>query len=122
MEDIIISDTAIFAVNGGKKENESSSIVYRDVNGKLHTIDFEICAENFKMEHKNASKNCIGERKGDGYYFIFYTSGIKTKVVFEKAYVSNIFRYHFLTGARALRFRTLHNLISETRYITYDLS
>ncbi len=122
MEDIIIPDTAIFAVNRGKKENESSSIIYRDVGGKLHSIDFEICAINFKAENEASSGNCIGERKIDEYYFIFYTSGIKTKVVFKKRYVSNILHHHFLRGSRAFRFLTLYNIINETRYTTYDLS
>ncbi len=122
MEYIVISDADIVAVNRGRRENESSSIVYRSADGKRHSIDFEICAANFKTVHKNASENCIGERNGDEYYFIFYTSGIKTKVVFEKAYIGNLFRYHLFSGSRAFRFHTLHNLINETRYTTYDLS
>ena len=122
MEYIVIPDTAIRAVNRGKKENESSNIVYRDKEGNLHSIDFETCATNFKAEHQTSTGNCIGERKMDECYFVFYTSGIKTKVVFEKMHVGNIFRYHLLSGSKAFRLLALHNLISETRYTTYDLS
>ena len=122
MEYIVIPDTAIRAVNRGKQENEASSIVYRDENGELHSIDFDVCATNYKAEHESSSGNCIGERKIDEYYFVFYTSGIKTKIVFKKMYVGNLFRYHRLNGSKANRFLQLQKLISETRYTTYDLS
>ena len=122
MEYIVIPDTAIWAVNRGKQENEVSSIVYRDENGKLHSIDFDVCATNCKAEHESSSGNCIGERKMDKYCFVFYTSGIKTKIVFKKMHVSNLFRYHLLSGSKANRFLQLQKLIGETRYTTYDLS
>lgn len=122
MEYIVIPDTAIRAVSRGKQENESSNIVYRDEKGDLHFIDFDVCATNFKAEHEASSGNCIGERKMDEFYFIFYSSGIKTKIVFKKMHVGNLFRYHLLSGSKANRFRKLQKLISETRYTTYGLS
>ena len=122
MEYIVIPDTAIWAVNRGKQENESSNIIYRDKDGRGHSIDFDVCATNYKAEHESSSGNCIGERKMDKYYFVFYTSGIKTKIVFKKMHVSNLFRYHLLSGSKATRFLALQNLINETRYTTYDLS
>ena len=122
MEYIVIPDTAIRAVNRGKQENESSNIVYRDKEGKLHSIDFDVCAANFKTEHESSSGKCIGERKMDECYFVFYTSGIKTKIVFEKMYVGNIFQHHLLSGSKGFRFLALHNMINKTRYTTYDLS
>ena len=122
MEYIVIPDTAIQAINRGKQENESSNIVYRDEKGELHSIDFDVCATNYKAEHESSSGNCIGERKMDKYYFVFYTSGIKTKIVFKKMHVSNLFRYHLLSGSKAKRFLELQKLIEETRYTTYDLS
>ena len=122
MECILIPDTAIWAVNRGKQENEVSSIVYRDENGELHSIDFDVCATNYKAEHESSSGNCIGERKMDKYCFVFYTSGIKTKIVFKKMHVSNLFHYHLLSGSKANRFLALQNLIKETRYTTFNLS
>ena len=122
MEYIVIPDTAIWAVNRGKQENESSNIIYRDKSGRGHSIDFDVCATNFKAEHGTSSGNCIGERKMDKYCFVFYTSGIKTKIVFKKMHVSNLFRYHLLSGSKANRFLQLQKLIGETRYTTYDLS
>ena len=122
MEYIVIPDTAIWAVNRGKQENEVSSIVYRDENGELHSIDFDVCATNYKAEHESSSGNCIGERKMDKYCFVFYTSSIKTKIVFKKMHVSNLFRYHLLSGSKANRFLALQNLIKETRYTTFNLS
>ncbi len=122
MEFMVIPDTAIWAFNRGKQENESSNIIYRDKKGKFHSIDFDVCATNFKAECETSSDNCIGERKMDEYYIVFYTSGIKTKIVFKKMHVVNLFRYHLLSGSKATRFLALQNLIDETRYTTYDLS
>ena len=122
MKYIVIPDTAIWSVNRGKQENESSNIIYRDKSGRGHYIDFDVCATNFKAEHGTSSGNCIGERKIDEYCFVFYTSGIKTKIVFKKMCVGNLFRYHRLSGSKATRFLALQNLINETRYTTYDLS
>ena len=122
MNFIIVQDTDIVAVNHEKKENESGSIIYRDKNDLLHEIDFHTCALNYKAEHKNASDYCIGERKSNEAYFLFYTSDIKTKVVFKKLYVVNLLRHHLLKGSRISRFLTLQKLISETNFRTYDLS
>ena len=122
MEYIVIPDTAIWAVNRGKQENESSNIIYCDKSGRGHSIDFDVCATNFKTEHGTSSGNCIGERKIDEYCFVFYTSGIKTKIVFKKMHVGNLFQYHLLSGSRANRFLELQELINETRYTTLDLS
>ena len=122
MKYIVIPDTAIGAVNRGKQENESSHIIYRDKSGRGHSIDFDVCATNFKAEHDASSGNCIGERKIDECYFVFYTSGIKTKIVFKKFYVGNMFQYHLLSGSRTNRFLKLQKLINETRYTTLDLS
>ena len=122
MDFIVIQDYNIIAFNYGNAENESSNIIYRDKDGRGHSIDFDVCATNFKAEHGTSSGNCIGERKIDEYCFFFYTSGIKTKIVFKKMYVGNLFRYHRLSGSKATRFLALQNLINETRYTTYDLS
>ena len=122
MEYIVIPDTAIVAVNRGKQENESCNIVYRDENKELHSIDFETCAVNYMAEHSNSSGKCIGERKQDECYLVLYTSGIKTKIVFEKMYVSNILQHHLLSGSKVFRFLALWNLINKTKYTTYDLS
>ncbi len=122
MEHIIIHDTAILAVNHCMKGQASSNIVYRDDNGKLHSIDFETCAVNFRSEHEALTENCIGERKIDEYFFIFYTSGVKTKVVFRKMYVGNLLHHHLLSGTKTFRFLSLRSLINESGYTTYDLS
>lgn len=122
MEYIVIPDTAIVAVNRGKQENESSNIVYLDKYAIPHTIDFDTCSTNFKKEHPASSGSCIGERNIVEHYFLFYTSGIKTKVVFLKKHVHNIFRSHRLSGSKSSRFLSLQKLIDETRFTTYDLS
>ncbi len=122
MDYIIVSDTSIVAVNRGVKDNEASGIVYRNSDRELHIIDFETCARNYKAEHGNASQCCVGERKIDESYFVFYTSGIKTKIVFDKMYVSNFFRHHLLSGNKNFRFLDLQFRLNQTRYTTLDLS
>ena len=122
MDFIVIQDYNIIAFNYGSAENESSNIIYRDKQGAVHKIDFDACAVNYKAENKNTSNNCIGERKIDEWYFVFYTSGIKTKVVFKKRVVFNIFHKHLLKGSKADRFHALQKLISQTNYQTFDLS
>ena len=121
MEYIVIPDTAIFAVNRGKRENEASSIVYRDGEGKLHAIDFETCAVNFRAEQENAPENCIGQRHTRDLSFVLYTSGIRTKIVFEEMYVGNILRHHLLSGSKQFRFLALWNMVNETRYRVCDV-
>ena len=122
MEFLVIEDTDIFAVNRGKRENESCNIVYRDKYSSMHEIDFHSCSLNFKAEHSSASDCCIGERKLDELCFVFYTSGIKTKVIFKKRFVFNIFRFHLFIGDKVSRFHALQKLIDETIYRTDDLS
>lgn len=122
MEYFEIPDTAIIAVNRGKSENESSNLLYYDKDGRERSIDFDVCATNFKTEHDSSLGNCIGERKMDEYYFVFYTSGIKTKIVFKKMYVGNLFSNHLLSGSKANRFLKLQKIIDDTRYTTCDLS
>ena len=122
MEYIIVPDTAIIAINRGIKNNEASGIIYRKDNGERNIIDFEDCANNYKAEHSNASQYCIGERKMDEKYFLFYTSGKKTKIIFDKMFVGNIFRHHFLSGNKNARFLGLQHHINQTRYTTLDLS
>lgn len=121
MEYIIVPDTSIVAVNRGAKDNESAGIVYRE-NREIHTIDFETCAHNYRTEHNGASRYCIGERKIDEGCFVFYTSGTKTKIVFDKMCVCNFFHYHLLSGNKYKRFHRLQNYINQTKYRTLDLS
>ena len=88
----------------------------------MDVIDFESCAANFRTEHENCSNRCVGERKIDEGYFVFYTSPIKTRIVIKKAFVLNPFRHLFLTGTRAARFHSLQKFIIEAGYTTFDLS
>lgn len=122
MEYVIVPDTSIVAIHCGKPESGADHIVYRDQSGNLHTIDFETCASNFLREHPLSSGNCIGLRKADEHYFIFYTSGQKTKIVFEKLQVGVFHRPFALTGSLVTRFLSLWCIINKTKYVTYDLS
>lgn len=119
---ITINDNDIFAVNRGKQANVSNEIIYRDRKGKFHSIDFAVCAENFKKENPNSSGVCIGERNSTDSFFVFYTSGLKTKIIFKKLYVFSFNKIKLLTGTKHQRFSTLQKLIRETKYTTFDLT
>ena len=121
MEPIVVSDVSVIAINRAK-QNDSKGIVYRDAKGNSQVIDFETCAVNYRAEHAGASSACVGERKMDELYFVFYTSGTKTKIVFRKLYVGHLLRCAVLSGSREARFRALQRLIGEAGYTTLDLS
>ena len=88
----VVGDTAILAVNRSKNGNFADFIVCRDNFNRRHVIDLQTCAANFKEEHPDSSGRCIGERNLVEHYFILYTTGTKTKFVFARIYVCNIFQ------------------------------
>ena len=118
---VIVNDTDIIAVNHSKKDNVSDSIVYKDNEGKWHTIELEVCANNYS-EITGHMNNCIGERKIDEYYVVLYTSGLLTKIVFSNFFVVRPTRFIGLSGTRASRFLKFISLLNETKYSTRDLS
>ena len=83
---ILVDDTDIIYFNRTKAENGSSSIVYRDGNGTTHVIDLSSCTANRNGKAGNFP-GCVGERNSEEFYFLFYTSGFLTKIVFRKAFV-----------------------------------
>ena len=122
-----IYDHQIVAVNRRKADNVENSIIFRDDGGRGHTIDLETCAQNYMIEHPGRSANCVGERNIDERYFVLYTSGIKTKIIFDKKYVfqtcsGDAYKFKLLTGERINRFQRFQTYLNETRYITLDLS
>jgi hypothetical protein len=118
---ITIYDHQIFHVNRSKTENEGDSLIYKDKNGVLHQIDFEICAKNYPDANRSTGGRCIGERNIEQGYFLLYTSGIQTKIVFKRFFVFPI-QNCLLFGDRLTRFLKLQNLISESKYTTFDLT
>lgn len=122
MEFILVPDTCVVEIRCGAEDKMPACIIYRDENDELCRIDFETCAANYKAEHMDASACCVGERKLDEGYFVFYTTGLKTKILFEKKYVGNILRRHFLSGNKNIRFLSLQNRINQAQYTTFDLS
>lgn len=123
MENIIlVDDKKIFAVNGHKDENFADSIVYYDKNGRLHSIDLAVCAKNYQQEHNLDTTTCIGERDIVEGYFLLYTSGIKTKIVFKRSFVWNLRSFYLLGGSKKDRFLKLQSLLQQTKYHTRDMS
>ena len=79
--EIIVCDDQIVALNGGLAENQANGIFYTDKDG-VHEIVFEACARNYREENGVQDGRCIAERNISENYYLFYTSGVKTKIVF----------------------------------------
>lgn len=122
MDVIVIPDTCITDLKHGAKDQGASAIIYRDEKGEVHSVDLAVCGANYKAEHMEASASCIGQRKMDEGYFVFYTSGAKTKILFEKRYVGGFLHRRFLSGSRNSRFLSLQHRINQAGYTTLDLS
>ena len=99
-------------------ENEERSILYRDEQGELHKIDLAVCVVNYCKERNidPTGMTCVGERDCIEGYFEFWTSGIKTRVVFPKRHFWESKRH------RHERFRSFQRLLTETGYSTLDLT
>jgi len=123
MMEIVVYDHKINAINRGKADNKANAILCEDIYGNDCKIDFEICAQNYLAEHPNSSGKCVGERNIVEKSFVFYTSGIKTKVVFKRRYtIRGIGNGYLFGGNREKRFLEFQRLFAETKYTTYDLS
>lgn len=121
MDQIIISDEKINSFSRGKNDNEESSIIYRD-KGSLHTIVLSQCAENYDSLHTQSSHKCVAERNVLDFSITFFTSGVPTKIIFEKKTYTNLRGNKLLSGTRERRFHKLIALINDCGFTTYDLS
>ena len=99
-------------------ENEEASIVYRDEQGELHKIDLATGVENYCKERgiDPTGVTCVGERDRIEGYFEFWTSGMKTRVVFPKRHFWESKRHRYQ------RFRSVQCLLNEMGYGTLDLT
>ena len=118
--ELILYDHQIVAVNRNKAENYSDSLVYKTKEG-LHQIDFEECGKNFKELYPTSSGFCIGERNIEKGYFLLFTNGFQTKIIFQKSFVFR-FQNSLLHGTKKQRFSQLQKLFIQTKYTTYDLT
>ena len=119
MDEILVFDHQIISIYGNKK-NSCAGIVYKDKAG-FHKIDFADCANNYSLLHPS-SGICIGERHIEDFYFLIYTSGVPTKIVFKKKRIFGFFGGSYFIGLRSQRFQELRKLILEANYTTYDLT
>lgn len=85
---IHVPDHNIVAINRGNKENESNTILYKDKRNRLHTIDLDVCVENFQKNYGIKNGRCIGDRDITRGFFSF------TLVVFLLKFRSK--RYTFV--------------------------
>ena len=119
---IVITDDRLFNFNHGKGDNEEKSLNYKDSNGILRSIVFDVCAKNFHDYSPNSNRNCVAERNIQDYSFTFYTSGVLTKVIFKKRYYFNLRFTKLFNGSRMTRFEKLRKMIEDTGYTSRDLS
>ena len=117
---ITVPDDRIVAVNRPRfgAENEEASIIYRDDHGELHKIDLAVCVENYCKERgiDPTGVTCVGERDRIEGYFEFWTSGMKTRIVFPKQHFWESKRHRYQ------RFRSIQRLLNEMGYGTLDLT
>ena len=99
-------------------ENGECSILYLDEQGKPQQIDLAVCVENYCKERgiDPAGVTCVGERDCIEGYFEFWTSGMKTRVVFPKRHLLESKRHRYE------RFRSFQCLLTEMGYSTLDLT
>ena len=118
--DCIVADDLVVDVIRPRPEdeNEEASIIYRDEQGELHKIDLPVCVENYCKERGIAPTGvtCVGERDYIEGYFEFWTSGMKTRIVFPKRHFWESKRH------RHQRFRSVQCLLNEMGYGTLDLT
>ena len=117
---ITVPDDRIVAVNRPRPgaENEERSIIYRDEQGELHKIDLATCVENYCKERgiDPTGVTCVGERDRIEGYIEFWTSGMKTRIVFPKRHFWESKRHRYQ------RFRSIQRLLNEMGYGTLDLT
>ena len=112
----------------------SAGIKYHDNLGKVQTIDFSVCKQNW-VDHVNMSddfkitnlkyddSNCIGSRNilGKPKYFILYTAE-PTKIVFDHR-LSFLDKLLHRDSPRNLReFYNFQTKIAELNLSTFDLT
>ena len=119
MGEVVVCDNQIISTYGNEKYR-CDGIVYKDKAG-FHKIDFADCANNYSLLHPS-SGICIGERNIDEFFFLIYTSGDPTKIVFKKKRIFGFFGGSYFIGLRSQRFYNLQKLILEADYTTYDLT
>ncbi len=119
--EVIVCDHQILAINRNKKDNCADSIVYKDKDG-LHQIDLATCAKNYHAQNPSSSGKCIGDRNVVEFYFLIYTSGVPTKIVFKKTLIWTFWGSSLFTGSKLQRFEQFRRILSETKYTTYDVT
>ena len=117
---ITVPDDRIVAIDRPRSEDENgeASIIYRDEQGELRKIDLAACAVNYCKEKGIDPTNvtCVGERDCIEGYFEFWTSGMKTRIVFPKRHFWESKRHRYQ------RFRSVQCLLNEMGYGTLDLT
>ena len=119
-DDRIVSDDLVVDVDRPRPEDESkeASIVYRDEQGELRRIDLAVCVVNYCKERgiDPTGVTCVGERDCIEGYFEFWTSGMKTRIVFPKRHFRESKRHRYQ------RFRSVQCLLNEMGYGKLDLT
>ena len=117
----VIYDHQLVAIDRNVATNVSDSLVFRDKKGILHMINFETCAQNYRKEKRLSSSRCIGERNLKERYFVIYTSGVKTQIIFKKRIVFSFGKRKLLHGNQLERIVQFQQKLKEMQYILREI-
>ena len=117
----IIYDHQIREVNRKSKETPFGHVIYEDNDG-VHKINLDICSKKFNAEYNKSSDACVGERNIEKGWFVFYTNGVKTKIIFKRLFVFGFSSRVLLHGTKTSRFLQLKQKLLEANYTTLDLT
>ena len=117
----VIYDHQLVAIDRNVATNVSDSLVFRDKKGILHMIDFASCAQNYRKEKRLSSSRCIGERNLKERYFVIYTTGVKTQIIFKKRMVFSFGKRKLLHGSRLERILQFQQKLKEMQYTMREM-
>lgn len=117
----VIYDHQLVAIDRNIATNVSDSLVFRDKKGILHMIDFATCAQNYRKEKHLSSSRCIGERNLKEFYFVIYSSGVKTQILFKKRHVFSFGKRKLLHGTRFERILQFQQKLKEMKYTVREI-
>lgn len=117
----IIYDHQIREVSRKTKEISFDHVIYEDNDG-LHKINLDVCSENFNEEYGKSSGTCVGVRNIEKSWFILYTSGVKTKIIFKRSFVFGFSARVLLYGTKTSRFLQFKQKLLDANYTTLDMT
>ncbi len=116
-----VPDDIIVAAKSVKNGDEEDSVIYIAKGKRICKIDLNECVENFQKEFGIANGRCVGDCDINNGYFLFYTSGMKTKIEFKRFFVFNVFGKRLMCGSRSKRFDQFASILCNAGFTTRDM-